>query len=115
MPFLAAGPQVNATLGGGELNVSLELLAVLRETRALLARPDNDFAWSSWRDGRAALSEMDGHIAKLEQEQMPSLSEIAILFAPTGPIQEVSLSSGWGREFLAVSAKFDSVTEAAYP
>ena len=36
-----------------------------------------------------------------------------VLFAPTGPIQEVSLSSGWGKEFLALSERFDDAMAAA--
>ena len=81
------------------------LLAVMTEIRRLVALPDNDFAWSSWRDQRAALADMDRFIADLTQGAVPSLS---FLFAPTGPVQEVSLRSGWGAEFLALAARFDA-------
>ena len=80
------------------------LIAVMRDARTLLARPDNDFTWSSWEDGEAALAEIDGHIATLERGSVPGLS---VLFLPTGPIQEVSLSSGWGSEFLSLAERFD--------
>jgi hypothetical protein len=33
--------------------------------------------------------------------------DIEVLFAPTGPIQEVSMSSGWSREFLRLAERFD--------
>ena len=33
---------------------------------------------------------------------------MAVLFLPTGPIQEVSLSSGWGDEFVALADRFDA-------
>ena len=82
-----------------------ELVGVLRETRTLLARPDNDFAWSSWQSAADALSEVDGCIAALEADILPP--RLAILFAPTGSLQEVSLSSGWGEQFLAVARRFD--------
>ena len=84
-----------------------ELVSVLREARVLLAHPDNDFVWSSWQGAVDALSEVDGCIASLEAGIMPPSLELSILFAPTGPIQEVSLSSGWGQEFLAVAERFD--------
>ena len=80
------------------------LIAVMRDARDLLARPDNDFAWSSWEDREAALAEVDEHIATLERGSVPDLS---VLFLPTGPIQEVSLSSGWGSEFLSLAERFD--------
>jgi hypothetical protein len=37
-----------------------------------------------------------------------------VLFLPTGPIQEVSLSSGWAQEFLDLADRYDqAVAEAA--
>ena len=81
------------------------LVAVMREARTFLERPDNDFAWSSWTDQQAALAEIDEIIATLRRGSVP---DISVLFAPTGPIQEVSLSSGWGRDFLLLAERFDA-------
>ena len=80
------------------------LIDVMRDARKLLALPGNDFAWSSWEDREAALAEVDAHIATLERGAVPDLS---VLFLPTGPIQEVSLSSGWSAEFLSLADRFD--------
>jgi hypothetical protein len=91
-----------------------ELASVLREARSLLALPGNDFAWSSWEDAGAALAEVDGLIATLEAGRLPSRFAVSVLFAPTGPIQEVSLSSGWADEFLALAGRCDGAVEAAY-
>jgi len=91
-----------------------ELLVALREARALLALPNNDFAWSSWQDSGAALAELDRHIVAIESGQLPPRLDVAVLFAPTGPIQEVSLSSGWGQEFLAVAARFDAAARLCW-
>ncbi len=88
-----------------------ELVEVLREARALLALPGNDFAWSSWVDGQAALAELDRQIAAIERGQLPAELDLDVLFAPTGPMQEVSLSSGWAQDFLDVAAKFDIVAK----
>jgi hypothetical protein len=92
-----------------------ELVDVLRQARALLALPGNDFAWSSWGDAPAALAELDRQVAVIEGGQLPPRRDLAVLFAPTGPMQEVSLSSGWAHEFLAVAARFDAASERAYP
>ena len=83
-----------------------DLVTVLRDTRARLAHPSNDFSWSSWEDGAAALREMDELIAKAGAGN-PDRSTLDVLFAPTGPIQEVSLSSGWSREFLVLARRYD--------
>jgi hypothetical protein len=90
------------------------LTDVLREARALLALPDNDFVWSRWDDADAALGHLDAVIAALEAGKLPDRLDLAVLFGPTGPIQEVSLSSGWGEAFLAVAARFDAAAERVY-
>jgi hypothetical protein len=84
------------------------LLAILREVRCLLARPENDFSWSGWNDETAALGEIDALIAGITSGEIPELGSLKVLFAPTGPIQEVSVSSGWGNEFLTLADRFDA-------
>jgi hypothetical protein len=88
-----------------------ELDAILTEARALLARPDNDFHWSSWKDQEAALAELDTLIAQVRHRQLPK-EALDILFLPTGPIQEVSLSNGWADEFLALARRYDAAIAA---
>jgi hypothetical protein len=100
--------------GGGAVEGRRELVGVLCEARFLLALPGNDFAWSSWADAPAALAELDRRIAAVEAGELPPLLDLAVLFAPTGPMQEVSLSSGWAHEFLAVAARFDAAAERVY-
>ena len=86
------------------------LLKVLQETRTLLARPENNFDWSSWENGEAALKEIDPLIASVCNGALPDPKQLALLFAPTGPIQEVSLSSGWGDMFLELARRIDAAT-----
>ena len=85
-----------------------QLLDVLRETRALLARPDNDFCWSTWESAADALAETDRFISAIESDRPFDHSQLSILFAPTADIQEVSVSSGWGDTFCNVAARFDA-------
>jgi hypothetical protein len=87
---------------------------VLLDARALIAWPDNNFDWSSWSGLDAALREIDGLVATLERGRVPSRLAMSVLFAPTGPIQEVSISSGWAEEFLALAERFDAAAEAFY-
>ena len=91
-----------------------ELVEVLREARALVARPGNDFSWSSWIDAEHALWEVDGLVAVLEAGALPPSSAISILFAPTGPMQELALSSGWGDTFIALADRCDAALEKVY-
>jgi hypothetical protein len=91
-----------------------KLADVLREAIVWLRRPNNDFAWSSWNDDEEAISELSAHIATLEAGKLPPKLDLTVLFAPTGPIQEVSVSSGWGEEFLSLAERFDSAVSRAY-
>jgi hypothetical protein len=81
------------------------LLDVMLEVRRLVARPGNDFSWSSFRDQEAALEEIDACIDSLREG---NAGGVAVLFLPTGPLQEVSLSSGWGDEFVALANRYDA-------
>ena len=87
------------------------LLDIFQRARDLVARPENDFAWSSWRDAEHALEEIDGIISQLRHGDIPDQFAMSILFAPTGPMQELSLSSGWGNRFLQLASEFDEATE----
>lgn len=83
------------------------LAEVLRSTVELLSLPDNDFAWSSWKAKGTAIAEIERVLALVEAGELPERSSVSVLFAPTGPIQEVSVSSGWGEAFLKVAERYD--------
>jgi hypothetical protein len=89
---------------GNPLNHLEKLISMIRETRTYLAREGNDYSLSSWNDQEQALVEIDSILVQLENGSLP---DIEVLFAPTGPIQEVSMSSGWSRDFLKLAERFD--------
>jgi hypothetical protein len=80
------------------------LLDVMLEARRLIALGGNDFSWSSFIDQEAALEVIDAHIESLREGS----TNTGVLFLPTGPIQEVSVSSGWGDEFVALAHRYDA-------
>lgn len=93
------------------MSTAATLLDIFQRARDLVARPDNDFAWSSWRDAEHALEEIDSIISRLQRAEIPDTFEMSILFAPTGPMQELSLSSGWGNRFLGLASEFDDAID----
>jgi hypothetical protein len=82
-------------------------IKVLEESKHFLVKPENCFDWSSWENAEEAISEIDALILAIKSGNRPKKLDLEVLFAPTGPIQEVSLSSGWGNEFLRLASKFD--------
>jgi hypothetical protein len=97
---------------GVDINSPLEgLTHILESALELLILPENDFSWSSWADAPAAETEIRSMLARVKSGNLQDLSEVSVLFAPTGSIQEVSLSSGWAEAFLKVAEQFDIVEE----
>ena len=88
-----------------------ELIAVLGEARASLSRPDADYTWSSWRDAEHALCEIDAIATGLRAGDAPSYA-LQFVFLPTGPMQEVAMSSGWGDAFVDLANRMDAAVEA---
>ena len=84
------------------------LIAILEESKRLISLPENDFSWSSWEDAEDARREIDGVLSTLRSGESPNVSQMQVLFAPTGPMQEVALSSGWGDAFLDLVSRFDA-------
>lgn len=82
---------------------------ILESALELVSLPDNDFCWSSWENADEGKIEIESIIQLLASGGLPDKLTVSVLFAPTGPLQEVSLSSGWGDPFLKVAEKFDEV------
>lgn len=83
----------------------LELALVFEEACRLVRRPGNDFMWSGWEDAADALAELEPIAAQLRVGYETGTS---LYFLPTGPLQELSLSSGWGDEFVALADRYDT-------
>jgi len=84
------------------------LISIMQETMNILSKEGNDFSWSSWIGQGDAITEVDRIIKELEAGSQPS---VIVPFAPTGPIQEVSISSRWEGELIELAKGFDKETE----
>jgi hypothetical protein len=83
------------------------LLAVLERCRELVsASVDSD--WSNM-DVAEIFETLDTAIRRLETHQSINKNNLLFLFLPTGPLQETSMCSGWGEEYLVLAAQFDAL------
>ena len=87
-----------------------ELAAVLRRLTELLDPDDHDSNdWS--RHAPAELRfEIQSFLDDVEAGQPvgdAGQRRLKLLFAPTGALQEDSLASGWGQEYIELSSRFD--------
>ena len=62
---------------------------------------------SSFSSPQATLHELNGLLTRVRRHDRSTLPQLQILFAPTGDIQEIALSSGWGDRFLDLASRFD--------
>ena len=85
------------------------LQQILGAVLELVSLPDNDFSWSSWRDAAHAQGELEGLMATLQSGALPDLLQVSVLFAATGPLQELAMGSGWTDTYLRVAEVFDVV------
>ncbi|MCA9013759.1 MAG: hypothetical protein KDA77_00380 [Planctomycetaceae bacterium] len=83
------------------------LLTVLQQCRELtLASNDSDW---SWMDVPKIIDSLDRSIRILQESRPLDLNELRFLFAPTGPLQETSMSNNWSDEFLLLAEQFDNI------
>lgn len=85
------------------------LIHILESAIELVSLPDNDFCWSYWENGEEAAQEILALIASVKNGVLPNRVKISVLFAATGLLQEVSMSSGWADAYLKIADKYDQV------
>jgi hypothetical protein len=83
------------------------LLAILDEVIRLVSLSGSNFIWTHWEDAAEALAELQSHRDRIAADDFNSLPLLSARFGPAGPLQELSILSGWAREFINLSGTFD--------
>jgi hypothetical protein len=89
-----------------------EVIGILQEIARVLDRPGTDVVWSRYNSVEEAAGDIGQHLERLRRGDLSRIEDLALLFAPTGALQEISISSGWGEEFLVLAARFDRAIES---
>ncbi|MHA1191503.1 MAG: hypothetical protein ACTSP9_04315 [Promethearchaeota archaeon] len=84
------------------------VINVLKKTKAVIKNTNTDVAWSRFESEEEVIAALDKYIEKLLSHDFDNLRDLIIFFAPTGSLQEISISSGWGAEYLALASEFDT-------
>ena len=87
------------------------LIEILETVKKLILEPRTDISWSTFDNKDELIIEIDTHIQKLKLRDFSIVKDLILLFAPTSDFQEISLSSGWGNQYLNISARFDIAIE----
>ncbi len=85
-----------------------KLMSVLATTKEYLAR--SELAGLPDEDPREAIEDLDELISHLlDPAANPAPEFYRVLFAPTGPIQEIAMANDWHDEYAALSAEYDGL------
>ncbi|MHA2122717.1 MAG: hypothetical protein ACW990_16065 [Promethearchaeota archaeon] len=89
----------------GKIKVVIIILELLK---GIMDDPETDVLHSTFDTKEEIIDELDRNILKLRSEDFSMIEDLIILFSPTSDLQEISLDSGWGKQFLIISERFDS-------
>lgn len=95
---------------------SADLLRILDKILHIVTTFEQDVTWNTgWQTQADMITELREHATRLRTGDLSGVRELRFLFAPTGPLQEVSISSGWGEAFLVLAEQFDHAYAAINP
>lgn len=85
-----------------------KLISALQETVSFLQNSQSS-GWAPM-SVEEIIQELESEIAKAKISKPIDTKSLGFLFAPTGAIQETSIDSGWGEDFLRISNIIDQFT-----
>ncbi|MCQ4922202.1 hypothetical protein NE686_03840 [Tissierella carlieri] len=77
-----------------------KVIEVLERVKFILNNYQNDLTYSSYNCEQELIDELDCYIEQIKDDDFSRTDDILLLFAPTGNLQEISMDSGWGREYI---------------
>ncbi|ACT03324.1 hypothetical protein [Paenibacillus sp. JDR-2] len=92
-----------------------KIIYLLEELRARVESPLTDLFWSSYNSVSEILEEIDSYVIRLTAMDIEVMKDIQFFIAPTGSMQEISISNGWASEFVAISGMLDQLMEFSNP
>ncbi|MHA2183269.1 MAG: hypothetical protein ACXAAH_17760 [Promethearchaeota archaeon] len=92
-------------------DVNENLIRLLKEIIEIVNTRDTNMVWSTINTKEELLLELENHIKRFQNNDFSSIEQLIGLFLPTGDLQEIAISSGWGEEYLSISKKFDDLIQ----
>lgn len=73
--------------------------------------PDTDMIFTRYENVKDYTNYLEQLLIKIKTGDIEALYKLKLEFAPTGNLQELSISNGWGKAFLKIAEEFDDVIE----
>ena len=74
----------------------------------LLSLPDTDVCWSNYNNAEEAIKELETLEKGILNQDKNAVNSLLFLLLPTACLQEISISSGWGDEFLGIAERLEN-------
>ncbi len=87
------------------------VISILQEVKRVIEHPGTDVVWTRYDSVEEAAEDISQHVERLRSGDLSKIEDLTLLFAPTGSLQEISISSGWSEGFLYLAARFDRAIE----
>ena len=90
-----------------------DIIDILDEIIYIIECNDTDVTWSGYDNVDEVIAELNDHKSRLARNDLSGRWRLELIFAPTGPLQEISISSGWDDRFLSLAKRFDDAMRKA--
>ena len=88
-----------------------EIIRLLKIIKKYVSIKDSDVTMSTFNTSEEVIKTVDTHITRLSESNISKINELIVLFLPTSDFQEISISNGWGEEYIEIAKKFDSLVQ----
>ena len=92
-------------------DINKNLIKLLNKIIELVSTRDTNMVWSTYDTKEVLILELKNYIQRLQNNDFSPIEQLISLFLPTGDLQEIAISSGWGEEYLSISKKFDDLIQ----
>lgn len=86
-----------------------EIRKILEEVLEIVKSDDTDIFWSCYNSVEDLVEDLYSLMDRLRRGDETAQEDVRLLFAPTGSLQEISISSGWGNQFVNIASKIDEL------
>jgi len=84
------------------------ILEQISRLKYLISLPDTDVLFSTYDSADEALKDLEEIEAGIVSRDINALNKLHYMVLPTGDLQDISISSGWGHEFLKIAETIDN-------
>jgi hypothetical protein len=86
----------------------LEIVEILNTIKQTISA-DTDIVWTRFDSVGELVDTLNKYIKRVEESDSKVFHDLKYEFAPTGSLQELSISNGWGEEFLHIADRYDEI------